>query len=459
VAFAGRGVRINMRAPAVLVLCAVCGPFLGASGASGVETEGSFNDRTLIVRWAASEGARDAAAAPPAWYDSLGLEITWRSRLVPGLAVVRVTPGLAPLAQLLLSADPGILGVVPDPAVTTSSGPDDPDYPAQTAMQRVKMPCAWRRRTDGSLPIIAVVDKGVDFNLFDLQSNIEVNMAEAMGEPGVDDDGNGIVDDIVGAQFVQPFDTLYTTPNDPTETININGELNTDDHGTPIATIIGAAGDNGEGIAGVAWSCRIVPVKIGGSFIFLSDVLQGLEYANGRGARIVNCSWYFEFAAAGEILEEMILATPKTLYVVSANNQNRDLDALGSARQYPAMLTEENILCVGATDDEDRRWGWDGGPEGSNWGRESVDLFAPGVAVISESSRPWEPIARYTGTSFAAPIVVGVAALVWSEHPTWLATDVRRHLIESVTPLPGLERRCVSGGRLNAAKALGAGCE
>lgn len=396
------------------------------------------------------------ATPEPAWLAALGAAVTWRSSVVPGLCTITAARGLGELTLELLSADPATLFAVPDTLIEPAATPADPGFPQQSSVRRVCIESAWDVRTDASGLLIAVLDSGVDYFVEDLHPNIWQNPIESNGLPGVDDDYNGIIDDLRGAQFLQAFDELLTTPNDPAETFRVGAQTTTNDHGTPVASIIGAAANDGVGIAGVAWNCQILPVKIGGQYIFLSDAIAGLEYAHKAGAAIVNCSWGFSDSRSAIALETYMAATPDTLYVVASGNFNRDLEDTSRGKIYPAIYTLDNILCVGATNDDDQRW--DDGPVGSNWGAQSVDLFAPGVRVTASSSRPWEPIARYTGTSFATPMVAGIAALVWAENPAMTPSDVRQHLINTATRLPALAGRCVSGGRVNAARALQTSC-
>jgi thermitase len=392
---------------------------------------------------------------------NLHARVSWRSRVMPGVLAVSTTVDdgdgiLGRVLEELLRHDPSVAFVGRDGHAKRMTAPNDGKFHQQTSIGRVCIESAWSHGTDGSGVITAVIDQGTDYYLPDLFPNIWTNAAERDGAAGIDDDGNGIVDDVHGAQFLQPFDTLISEPNNPAETYWFQGLSSTIDHGTPIASIIGAVGNNDADIAGVAWRARVMPVRVAGQFFMLSDVLAGIEYAYGEGARVFNCSWVFGDQASEVLLYKLMRETNGALYVIAAGNQNLDLD-IPTNRLAPASFDLPNVITVGGTTDEDLRW--DDGLVGSNWGRTSVDLFAPGAGVFALSSRAGTEFDNYTGTSFAAPIVAGVAALLWTDQPELTPAQIRTRLMATVTPLPHLRDRCVSGGLLNAAAALGVPCE
>ncbi len=421
-----------------------------------------YSDRTLLVEWCDAESARVAQDEPHPLLRALGGAVTWVSRYQPRFSVVHVDPRLIATATVVLREVPGVRRVTRDSIMRGSIAPNDDYWNLQTGMRRICIEQAWDVRTDGVGHIIAIVDRGVQFNLNDLKANTWSNTTEVNGVLGQDDDSNGVVDDYNGASFVELWDDAYTSPNDPLE--RTNGI--TFDHGTPIASIAGAIGNNetgqgDSGIAGAAWTCTIMPVKVAGNYWLFSGTYQGLEYAYANGARIINCSWHMDDDSAAEYLKEFMLYSSDALYVVAANNANQNLDPPSTLRQYPASLspTVPNMIVVGASTDTDTRW-HASQHEGSNWGATIVHVFAPGEFITSLSSLPSTPYARYSGTSLATPIVSGVASLVWGKFPSDTALQVKARILNAANPvapghpLYGLSQR----GLVNAAAALGGSC-
>jgi subtilisin family serine protease len=244
----------------------------------------------------------------------------------------------------------------------------------------------------------------------------------------VDDDGNGLVDDSRGWDWVDHDNTPFDQ----------NG------HGTHVAGTIGARGDNAVGVAGVDWHVRIVPLRAldaGGSG-FVSDLISAYNYAKQKGIKIVNASLGGDNSSQAE--RDAIAAAPNTLFVVAAGNDAANNDISGS---FPCNYPLANVLCVAATDQNDDLASF------SNYGAATVDLAAPGVSI--ESTYPGGEYAYMDGTSMATPHVSGTAALVWSKDPGDTAAVVRQTLFTSADPKPSLLGKTVTGGRLNASRALG----
>jgi subtilisin family serine protease len=224
-----------------------------------------------------------------------------------------------------------------------------------------------------------------------------------------------------------------------------------DNHGTHVAGIAGAVGDNGEGVAGVSWGSRLLPLKVERptGAIVASDVAQAFSYAAGQGARIVNASLGGPGVSA--TIEAAIEGAPETLFVVSAGNDASDVDS--AFTQYPCESTAANVICVTATGHDDvGAFGF------ANWGRTSVDLAAPGRNILSTVLATDDgyagPYGFKTGTSMAAPHVTGAAALLLAQTPGASTAQLRSAILSSVDPLPSLAGRTVTGGRLDAASAL-----
>lgn len=291
----------------------------------------------------------------------------------------------------------------------------------------------WETLHSASNVVVAIVDSGVRYTHEDLAANSWVNPKEIPGN-GIDDDGNGVIDDVHGINAI----------NNSGDPMDENG------HGTHVAGIIGAVGGNGKGVSGVAWSVQIMACRFldsAGSGD-TSDAIQCIDYARRNGAKIINASWgSSDFSLA---LQTAIANARSAgiIIVAAAGNEADNIDLVPS---YPAAYTGDNIVTVAATtrsDILDSLY--------SSYGAKSVDLGAPGTAIYSTWQSSDLSYHVQSGTSMAAPCVSGVLALLRARFPddTYRQTILR--LLAGTDPLPSLEGRCVSGGRVNLAKALGA---
>ncbi len=282
--------------------------------------------------------------------------------------------------------------------------------------------------------VVAVVDTGVDYTHPDLAANIWTNPGEVAGN-GADDDHNGFVDDVHGYNFVDD-----------------NGNpMDDEGHGTHVAGILGAAGNNGVGVTGVDWAVSIMPLK----FLdatgegFTSDAVRAINYATmervdyGVNVRVINMSWGGSNFSSS--LHDAIQAAGNAgiLVVAAAGNDASDNDAKPT---YPASYDCTNMLTVAATNTQDQLAYF------SNWGATSVDLAAPGYQITS--TVPNASYATYSGTSMATPYVSGVAALCWSLDPNASVAEVRSAILGGVDHLASLAGRVASGGRLDAYNTL-----
>jgi len=309
-------------------------------------------------------------------------------------------------------------------AVLRSSAvaPNDRHYLYQWNLPKIGMPQAWDTTTGGSV-VIAILDTGVELEHPDLRAKIWTNPGENYSN-GIDDDGNGKVDDVHGWDFVND-------DNDPQ-----------DDHGkgTHVAGIAAAETDNEEGIAGVSWGAMIMPVKVlksGGSGYY-SDIIEGIRYAADEGAKVINMSlWGHDDSPPLE--EAVSYAHAKGCVLVAAVGD--ESGAVG----YPARYPE--VLAVAATDGGDQRWPF------SNYGPE-VDVAAPGAGILSTL---WGDYLWWTGTSQAAPHVAGLAALIWSVNPHLTPDEVKGIIEQTVVDLGDPGRDDYYGwGRIDANAAIGA---
>ena len=325
---------------------------------------------------------------------------------------LRYTNSLDPgLAAALLAEDPSVGYAGPNHVLPfTGEVPDDPWYSSQTELHGIGVPEAWES-TRGAGILIAIVDTGLDLLHPDLVGRLAVNEAEAAGEPGVDDDGNGYVDDVHGFDFTD-------APGLPGvgDYLDRDGDPQDDyGHGTSVAGVAAATRNNGEGIAGVAPEASLLAVRAGlrTSIPLLPAVLEeddaaaGVIYAADNGAHIINLS-FGDVVDAPVLREAVRHATDRgVLVVASSGNQSNTAPFFPSA--YP------RVFSIGASTPARMRAPF------SVFGTD-LDLLAPGVGVLApDLSGGYN---RMSGTSFSSPISAGAAALVWSLHPEWTADQV-----------------------------------
>ena len=360
-----------------------------------------------------------------------------------GLHHVRISPA-QPVQEALqaYAADPDVLTVEANFLVRAQALPNDNGFPFQWSLQNtgqtlgtagadIKAPQAWDRGTGSDEVVVMVLDSGIDYTHPDLAANMWVNPLEIPGN-GIDDDGNGYVDDVHGIDVI----------NGDGDPMDDNG------HGTHVAGIIGAVGNNAIGITGVAWKVKLIACKM------LDDKGEGtvdkavecLDYARALKARgvkiVVTNNSYGEVGPAPAALGEAIFAQPDILFVGAAGNFGVDNDVTD---YFPGNFALPNVLSVAATDYRDAL------PRFSGFGRRTVHLGAPGVDVIS--TLPSEAYVSGTGTSQSAPHVAGVVALLKSQNPLLDSRAIRNLILTGGDPVPSLEGRTVSGRRLNAATA------
>ncbi len=321
--------------------------------------------------------------------------------------------------------------------------PDDPYYAEQWGVNTVDARNAWSiRRTDRTV-VVAVIDTGIDYTHPDLQHSIWVNEAEKNGIKGIDDDGNGYVDDGYGWDFAD-------NDADPMDYAG---------HGTHVAGIIGAMGDNGIGVAGVSWNVRLMPLKVAGDYttgMESGDILDALNYALENGATVFNCSFGGPYDSAIEYDKLKILQQSGVMVICAAGNKGTDIDQAGNA-MYPASYDLANIIAVAAS-------AKDGSMAGiSNYGSISVDLMAPGVDILSAKSvkitaagaNERDLYKLMTGTSMAVPHVSGLVALMRARQPELGLDQIKSAILETVVLDPTAAGKTVSGGRVNFYDALG----
>jgi subtilisin family serine protease len=364
---------------------------------------GSLNSR-VIVQWrdGADRAERVAARADAG--------VTYAAELGdPSFQLVETEGGGADAAAAALEADPAVAVAEPDGFRRLEAIPNDPFFAQQWGLRNtgqsvaglaggrsgndIDVVNAWDRTVGTPSTVVADIDSGYRFDSPDLGPVVWTNPDEIPGN-GIDDDGNGYVDDVHGWDFVGPNSTANPLPedNDPTDDNLISGG-----HGVHTAGIIGAAGNNGIGISGVARNVRIMPLRVCANEPStnevrcpFSSIIAAINYAGNNGARVANLS------LGGTIYSQLEVNAyaehPETLYVIAAGNEAADNDSGGSGtsgHHYPCDYRPgaessplvsgaiENTICVAALDPSEALASY------SDYGTTSVDLGAPGTAILS----------------------------------------------------------------------------
>jgi subtilisin family serine protease len=299
---------------------------------------------------------------------------------------------------------------------------------------------AWGAgHTDCSGVIVGVIDEGIFYNHEDLAANIWSNPYDPAD--GVDNDGNGYVDDVRGWDF-------------DGNSNNINSGGANDDHGTHVSGTIAGVGGNGKGVAGVCWSgVKLISGKFlgrrGGSTanaIKAIDYFTDLKTRHGLNIVATNNSW--GGGGFSQALQDAIgrANTVNILFIAAAGNDAYNNDVTAS---YPSNYPNANVIAVASTTSS-------GGLSSfSQWGATTVDIGAPGSAIystvpVSSKGNVVSGYASYNGTSMATPHVTGAAALYKSSHPGATAADIKAAILGSAVPTPSLNGKVLTGGRLNA---------
>lgn len=341
------------------------------------------------------------------------------------------------------AADPNVQFAQPDYVVYGAGVPNDTKFSKQWAHHNsgqtggkkdadIDSPNAWKITKGTGQTIVAVIDSGIDWKHPDLKDNIWNNDLEIAGNKK-DDDGNGYIDDVRGWDFAN-WD---------------NNPMDDNGHGTHVAGIIGAVGQNKTGVAGVNWDVQLMPLKFldeDGSG-YTSDALWALEYAVMNGASISNNSWGGDFYSRAFYDTISWAGRWDHIFVAAAGNDGVNLE---SNPDYPASygLYLDNVVTVAATDHKDRLAGF------SNYGKQSVDLAAPGVNILSTVPKSMGSYDTYSGTSMAAPYVTGALSLIRDLRPDFNYRETIDQVLSTVDKVSGLTKVVATGGRLNVGRAI-----
>ena len=310
-------------------------------------------------------------------------------------------------------------------------------YPASTSGIDIRMLEAWSLYEPRYQTAVAIIDTGIDLSHPELTDAMWINDDEIPGN-GKDDDQNGYIDDIHGWNFYDNNNRIFTGA--------------TDNHGTHCAGTIAAKTDNSLGISGIAGdgSIRIMSLKaLGGTNGegTTATIIRAIRYAEANGATICNLSLC---TPNYDRLFYQVIQNSNMLFVVAAGNGNSSTSGTGynidTDRLYPAAFPCSNIIAVANID-----------PNGflhksSCYGASSVDLAAPGTNILSTTAD--EGYSYMTGTSMAAPMVTGVAAMISSTYPYLSAEEIRSIILNTTTSSDSLKSKVLTGGYLNAEHAL-----
>jgi len=342
-------------------------------------------------------------------------------------AALDTTPLRAALAKRAeidwAAPDVGFLG---DPRELV---PNDPQYAAQYHHPLMQNDDAWNITLGSSSVILGITDDGTDIDHADLVQNIWVNTGEIPGD-GLDNDGNGYIDDVNGYDFV-------LNNNDP------NPNVTSNDHGTHVAGIAAARTNNAIGVAGTAGGSTIMPLQFYASNATwtASDIAESFAYGVDNGARILSTSYNID----GWVGNPIVTAAFDYIYDQGALHFN----SAGNGNQLnPARQSFHQSLLVANTNASDQR------SSSSNYG-DGVDLAAPGSSILSTILN--DQYGLKSGTSMAAPNAAGVAALVWSAFPTWTRDQVAAQVYGSADNIDAQNPAFVGllgGGRVNSFRAV-----
>jgi len=313
--------------------------------------------------------------------------------------------------------------------------PSDPSFGDLWGLSKIMAPEAWDTHTGNTEVVVGVIDTGIDYDHEDLAYNMWTNPGEIAGN-GVDDDGNGYVDDINGINAI-------TGTGDPYDDHG---------HGTHCAGTIGAVGNNGLGVVGVNWKVKLVAMKFldSGGYGYDADAIECINYAialkdNGVNIRVLSNSWggglYNQ--SLKDAIEEANSESRNILFVAAAGNDGLDTDAYA---HYPSSYDSANILAVASTDSGDKLSYF------SNYGSTSVDIGAPGSSILSTT--PDNTYSTKSGTSMATPHVSGAAALLLSVNDTLEVWELKDYLMNYGDTILALSGKCVSEKRLNVYTSL-----
>lgn len=443
-----------------------CGLLLAASSPAsaqpGLLADAAFREDRILIK-------PKAGANLAALHATLGIQVRRTYPVMGNLGVLQLPAGRTVAAMVAVYQKSGLVEYAePDFLLQAVATPNDFYYANQSlwglhntgqlggrAGADIHTPEGWDIQNSADHIVVAVIDTGLRYTHEDLAANMWVNPGESgpgllgidKSVNGLDDDGDGYIDDVHGINAI----TGTGIPWDD------HG------HGTHVSGTIGGVGNNSVGVVGVAWQIQIMACKFldatgHGS---VSDAIECIDYARSKGANIINASWgdYLtaprngilpDLPAYSTALHDAVASARDAgiLFVAATGNDNTDNDV---HPLYPASYTDlDNIIAVAATDRNDAKASF------SNYGANTVHLGAPGQDILSCWNGNDNDYQYLSGTSMGTPHVVGVCALVWAHYPAETYLQIKNRVLAGTDWLPSLAGKCVTGGRLNLANALGA---
>ncbi len=438
------------------VALASCGPGVGGSNSSnpsvapldlsqnlftptGTHVQNVVSTERYMVRLSplATEFGANAENMRESW-NAQGLRLKSVTELMaPDLYLLEFEEGLesTQAKEKITSATEAITIEADSTMVAFGNPANDPLISSQWAHRSIDSAGAWAISTGSESVVVAVIDTGVDYTHPELAQNIWKNPKETAN--GRDDDGDGLVDDVMGWDFAN---------NDNTPMADDTGSF----HGTHVSGLIAAAGGNGIGGSGVAPNVKIMPLKFlksNGSGD-ISVAIQCISYAINHGVKIISNSW-----GGPQASDQLYYAIDRArqagvLFIAAAGNGGDDHvgDNNDQMPTYPASYQLDNIVAVAASTSSEQLASF------SNYGSRSVHVAAPGEQILS--TKNGSDYQYMSGTSMATPIVSGIAALLKSVKPDATYQELKNALIKGVDVSSAFQGRVASNGRVNARKAL-----
>ena len=322
------------------------------------------------------------------------------------------------------------------PLMQKTFTPNDPAYsPAQQwGLFRVQASQAWAQSLGSNSIVVAVVDDAVEITHPDLASILWTNTGEIAGN-GIDDDGNGYVDDRHGANVATTTPSLQGNPNP-------GSPLSSFDHGTHVAGIACAATNNGVGMASMGAGVRLMSIRAANSSGSLTSTLQGVLYAIDNGANVINMSYGSSFFSTTYQNAITFGYNNGVVMVAAAGNDNVN------TAFYPAGYA--NVISVAASQSTDAKASFSNYDDGTNW----VDLCAPGTSIYSTIPVGLGSYGNKQGTSMASPLVTGLCGLMLSMNPSLSPADIETCLKTTCDPATGSFASQLGSGRINANNAM-----
>ncbi len=424
-----------MKMPKLLnILVFIC---LASVFAAGQEKAEAFVKDEVLIKF---RGGTDSLAAADvlqrtgaALLEELG-DLGWRR--------VKLPPDLTVSESIARFKESAVVeSVQPNFYYRLQVVPNDTQYGSLWAMPKISAPQAWDLNTGSPNVVVAVIDTGVRYTHEDLAANMWTNPGETGGN-GIDDDGNGFVDDVYGYDF-------YSNDADPIdETTGFGG------HGTHTSGTIGAVGNNAVGVAGINWAVRIMAIKIyspAGTDTTSAMLINAYNYVRmmknrGVNIRVTNNSYGGCNEACGydqatkDSIDALGNAGILNVFAAGNNGSNNDITP-----HFPSNYTSPSVLAVANSTSTDARAG------SSNFGPVSVDLAAPGTGILSTYRSGYQNL---SGTSMATPHVAGAAALLSAHNPALSPQSLKATIMNTVDVLSQWNGVVRTGGRLNVFNAL-----